>query len=83
MKLPQTFANKTHHIHAVIETPKGSAAKYVFDPETGLYKLKKILPEGIVFPFHFGFIPATIAEDGDPVDVFVLMDEPFMARLLY
>jgi inorganic pyrophosphatase len=76
MKLPQTFVKKSHHIHAVIETPKGCAAKYNFDPGSGLFKLKKILPEGMAFPFHFGFIPSTIAEDGDPVDVFVLMDEP-------
>ncbi len=76
MKLPKTFADKSNHIHAVIETPKGCAAKYVFDPETELFKLKKILPEGIIFPFHFGFIPFTKAEDGDPVDVLVLLDEP-------
>ena len=76
MKLPQTFVSRSKYIHAVIETPKGCAAKYNFDPETGLFKLKKILPEGMVFPFHFGFIPFTMAEDGDPVDVFVLMDEP-------
>ena len=76
MKLPQTFVEKSNHIHAVIETPKGCAAKYNFDKETGLFKLKKILPEGMAFPFHFGFIPFTLAEDGDPVDVFVLMDEP-------
>ena len=76
MKLPQTFVEKSHHIHVVIETPRDCAAKYVFDPETELFKLKKILPEGISFPFHFGFIPFTIAEDGDPVDVLVLLDEP-------
>lgn len=76
MKLPQTFVSNTDRINAVIETPKGCAAKYNFDEETGLFKLKKILPEGLVFPFHFGFIPQTIAEDGDPIDVLVLMDEP-------
>jgi inorganic pyrophosphatase len=76
MRLPQTFVNESKHINAVIETPKGCAAKYNFDPETGLFRLKKILPEGMVFPFHFGFIPLTVAEDGDPVDVLVLMDEP-------
>ena len=76
MKLPSTFVNKGRHIHAVVETPKGSAAKYTYDPETGMFKLKKILPEGMAFPLHFGFIPNTLAEDGDPVDVMVLMDEP-------
>jgi inorganic pyrophosphatase len=76
MQLPQTFVKRTNHINAVVETPRGCAAKYNFDQETGLFKLKKILPEGMVFPFHFGFIPLTEAPDGDPVDVFVLMDEP-------
>jgi inorganic pyrophosphatase len=76
MKLPQTFVKKSSHINAVIETPKGCGAKYVFDAGTGLFKLKKILPEGMAFPFHFGFIPSTLAEDGDPLDVLVLMDEP-------
>jgi inorganic pyrophosphatase len=76
MKLPQAFTEKSSHIHAVIETPKGCAAKYNYDKETGLFKLKKILPEGMFFPFHFGFIPFTLSDDGDPLDVFVLMDEP-------
>ena len=76
MKLPNTFVKKSNHIHAVIETPKGCAARYNFDAETGLFKLKKILPQGMAFPFHFGFIQFTLAEDGDPLDVLVLMDEP-------
>lgn len=41
-----------------------------------MFRLKKILPEGVSFPFHFGFIPFTKAEDGDPVDILILMDEP-------
>ncbi|MEO6639299.1 MAG: inorganic diphosphatase [Ginsengibacter sp.] len=76
MKLPPTFAKNKDHIYAVVETPKGSAAKYNFDEDTQMFKLKKILPEGLSFPFHFGFIPFTKAEDGDPVDVLILMDEP-------
>lgn len=75
MKLPPTFSKHEKHIHAVIETPKGSASKYSYDPETQMFKLKKILPKGMVFPFHFGFIPYTKAEDGDPLDVLVLLDE--------
>lgn len=76
MKLPQTFTKDKKHIHTIVETPKGCAAKYNFDEESGMFKLKKILPEGLSFPFHFGFIPYTKAEDGDPVDVMILMDEP-------
>ncbi|HZI68784.1 MAG TPA: inorganic diphosphatase, partial [Hanamia sp.] len=75
MKLPNTFSKKGKHINAVIETPKGCEAKYDFDKETQMFKLKKILPRGMVFPFHFGFIPGTCADDGDPLDVLVLMDQ--------
>jgi inorganic pyrophosphatase len=75
MKLPSTFSKHKKHIHAIIETPQGPASKYSFDPETQMFKLKKILPRGMVFPFHFGFIPHTKGEDGDPLDVLVLLDE--------
>ena len=63
-------------IQVVIETPKGSRNKYAFDPEQKVFELKKVLPAGMAFPYDFGFIPSTKAEDGDPVDVLVLMDEP-------
>src|SRR6201984_1951729 len=63
-------------IQAIIETPKGSRNKYAFDPEQRIFELKKVLPAGMAFPYDFGFIPSTTAEDGDPVDVLVLMDEP-------
>ena len=45
-----------------IETPKGSRVKYAYDAQTGLFELKRALPEGMVFPFNFGFIPSTKAE---------------------
>jgi inorganic pyrophosphatase len=60
----------------VIETPKGSRNKYAFDSELGIFKLKKVLPAGMSFPYDFGFVPSTLADDGDPIDVLVLMDEP-------
>ena len=63
-------------IQVIIETPKGSRNKYAFDPEQKVFQLKKVLPAGMAFPYDFGFIPSTLAEDGDPVDVLVLMDEP-------
>ncbi len=76
MKVPSPFIRESKDINAVIETPKGSRNKYVYDKETGGYKLKKALPAGMVFPFDFGFIPATIADDGDPMDILVLTDAP-------
>jgi len=60
----------------IIETPKGSRNKYAFDESQGMFLLKKVLPGGMAFPYDFGFVPSTRAEDGDPVDVLVLMDEP-------
>ena len=59
----------------MIETPKGSRNKYAFDPDQGLFRLKKVLPSGMAFPYQLGFVPSTKAEDGDPLDVLVLMDE--------
>jgi inorganic pyrophosphatase len=63
-------------IRVVIETPKGSRNKYAFDQEERVFQLTKVLPAGMTFPYDFGFIPSTTAEDRDPVDVLVLMDEP-------
>jgi inorganic pyrophosphatase len=63
-------------ITTVIETPSGSRNKYAWDEKLNGFRLKKVLPAGMVFPFNFGFVPKTKAEDGDPIDVLVLMDEP-------
>lgn len=63
---------KTHTI--IIETPKGSAQKYDYDPKLKGYYLKKILPTGMFFPYDFGFIPHTKGEDGDPLDVIMLSE---------
>ncbi len=63
-------------IHVVIETPKGSRNKFKYEEDLGCFRLNKVLPLGAHFPFDFGFIPSTRAEDGDPLDVLVLMDEP-------
>src|SRR5437588_10077329 len=63
-------------VRVVVETPKGSRNKYAFDLEQKVFALRKVLPAGMAFPYDFGFVPSTRAEDGDPVDVLVLMDEP-------
>src|SRR5262245_36069148 len=68
-----------HHeglVVAVIETPSGSGNKLKFDDELGAYRLDRVLPPGMTFPFDFGFVPETVAEDGDPLDVIVLLDAP-------
>src|SRR5271156_7157467 len=63
-------------LQVIVETPKGSRNKFAFDPDQGIFALKKVLPAGMVFPYDFGFLPQTIAPDGDPIDVLLLMDEP-------
>ncbi|MBV9995249.1 MAG: inorganic diphosphatase [Caulobacteraceae bacterium] len=75
-KLPHNLDRSTGVCRAVIETPKGSRWKYDFDRSSKLFLLKSLLPEGMSFPADFGFIPSTLAEDGDPLDVMVLADEP-------
>lgn len=62
------------YVDVVIETPKGSAQKYDYDPESHFFKLSKILPAGMVFPYDFGFVPHTKGEDGDPLDVIVISE---------
>jgi inorganic pyrophosphatase len=76
------FDRKSGNLNVVIDTPKGSRNKYTFDFKIGAYKLKTVLPHGSVFPFDFGSILGTVADDGDPLDVLVLMDEPVFIRCL-
>jgi inorganic pyrophosphatase len=75
-RLPHQFDRERQECQAIIETPKGHRNKFKYVPEAGLFTLSNLLPEGFSFPFDFGFIPSTSAEDGDPLDVIVLMDEP-------
>jgi inorganic pyrophosphatase len=63
-------------LQVIIETPKGSRNKFAFDAEQRVFGLKKVLPAGMEFPYDFGFLPKTLAQDGDPIDVLLLMDEP-------
>ena len=72
---PQLDAKKST-CRAIIETPKGCRNKFDYDPDSGLFMLGGLLPEGMMFPFDFGFIPCTLGEDGDPLDILVLMDAP-------
>ena len=61
---------------AVIEIPMGSSVKYELDKDTGLLKLDRILYSAVYYPANYGFIPQTLAEDDDPLDVLVLCQEP-------
>jgi inorganic pyrophosphatase len=72
------FDESTGRLRAVIETPKGSHNKYDYDPDLCCFELAAIAPEGMDFPYDFGFIPSTQGEDGDPIDVLVLTDFPLV-----
>ncbi|HWE45900.1 MAG TPA: inorganic diphosphatase [Caulobacteraceae bacterium] len=67
---------------AVIETPRGNRTKYKYDNALGGFALSHLLPEGMIYPLDFGFIPGTCAGDGDAVDVMVLSEEPLIAGLV-
>jgi inorganic pyrophosphatase len=70
------FEPKSGHAQMIVETPKDYRGKYSYDEKKELFVLKSLLPAGMAFPFDFGFIPGTRGEDGDPLDILVLIDEP-------
>lgn len=63
-------------INVVIEIPRGSKNKYEYDTKHDYFKLNRILHSTVYYPGDYGFIPQTIADDGDPVDVLILVNEP-------
>ncbi len=69
-------------VHAVIETPAQTRHKYAFEPTYGIMLLKMTLAEGLAWPYDYGFIPQTVAGDGDPTDVLVLNDSPTFSGCL-
>lgn len=62
--------------HAVIEIPLGSSVKYELDKVTGMIRMDRVLYSAVYYPANYGFIPQSLAEDGDPLDVLVLCQEP-------
>src|SRR6201993_2103092 len=74
--LPHHLDVKKGVCRAIVETPKGCRNKFDYDPESNLFMLGGLLPERMMFPFDFGFIPSTLGDDGDPLDILVLMDAP-------
>ena len=70
------FAEQKGALNVIVECPKGDRNKYSYDQQTGFLVLTKVLPTGMVFPFNFGSIPSTLADDGDPLDIVLLLEEP-------
>jgi inorganic pyrophosphatase len=63
-------------VDVIVEIPKGSRNKYEFDPRVGRIRLDRMLFSSTCYPSDYGFVPDTLAEDGDPIDALVLLDEP-------
>ncbi|NIP44540.1 MAG: inorganic diphosphatase [candidate division Zixibacteria bacterium] len=68
--------NKKNRLEVIIEIPMGSRNKYEFDKESGHIKFDRMLFSAVHYPSDYGFIPSTLAEDGDPLDALVLVTEP-------
>jgi inorganic pyrophosphatase len=66
----------TEQLHAFVEIPKGSRNKYEWDPGLGAIRLDRFLFSSVVYPTDYGFIPDTLAADGDPLDAVVCVSEP-------
>jgi len=76
------FADEDGNLNAIVETAHESRNKFKFDEELDLFRLTPVLHAGLIFPYDFGFVPGTLGEDGDPLDVLLLMEEPTFAGCL-
>ncbi len=72
--MADAYGRKT--VDAMIEIPKGSRNKYEWDPKRGAFRLDRVLYSSVHYPADYGFIPGTLAEDDDPLDILVLVEEP-------
>jgi inorganic pyrophosphatase len=75
----KTWDSSSRLLHVVVDTPKGSPIKFKYDAEKRGFTIAHVLPPGMVFPFDFGSVPRTLAEDGDPLDALVLLEAPTFA----
>jgi Inorganic pyrophosphatase len=69
-------------VNLVVEIPAGSRNKYEYNPDSGVMALDRILHSSVRYPFDYGFVPNTLAEDGAPLDAMVIMEEPTFAGCL-
>lgn len=74
--IPTLVPKEKDLVFAVIETPAGIRHKFAFEPKYGIMRLMMTLAEGLMWPYDYGFIPQTLADDGDPLDILVLNDAP-------
>ena len=78
-----TYGKQAPHIvNAIIEIPQGSRAKYEVDKETGLLKLDRVIYSSFHYPINYGFIPQTLGQDGDPLDILVFCSQSIQSLCL-
>jgi inorganic pyrophosphatase len=64
------------NLQVIVESPRGSTLKLKYDPKNSVFTISRALPVGLAYPFDWGFIPGTRADDGDPVDALVVHESP-------
>jgi inorganic pyrophosphatase len=70
------MADDISSVDAIVEIPRGSRNKYEYDPDTGFIRLDRVLFSSVHYPGDYGFIPGTLSNDGDPLDVLILVEDP-------
>jgi len=68
--------------NVVVETPRGARVKLNYDAELGCFTMERALPAGIAYPYDWGFLPSTLSEDGDPLDVLIMHEESTVPGLV-
>lgn len=74
-----SYGEIPNKINAIIEIPYGSSVKYEVDKDSGLVVVDRVLYSAVYYPANYGFIPKTLADDGDPIDILVLNEYPLQA----
>lgn len=79
---PSRSKKSEHIVHAVIETPKRSCQKYALVPKYGIIAFESVLPDKLEWPYDYGFVPQTLAPDGDPLDILLVNDNGLFSGCL-
>lgn len=79
---PDKAARANNIVHAIIETPKGSSQKYALNNVLGIIAYHDVLPDNLQWPFDYGFVPRTLAKDGDPLDILIINANGFFSGCL-
>src|ERR1700741_3347533 len=74
--LPSFDENDTKLVNVIVEAPSTSRIKFKYDPKADIFTVSYVLPQFLEFPFDYGFIPSTLGEDGDPIDIIILSGAP-------